>query len=651
MRTFLRLFIGAVFLLLYASIASSAIAEKNTVQTFVHTISLDTLGFSEALPFKGVLAERVVSVPVETGLRPVAFSATLKLSPTVRTGVFSVQNNERTLNSYELPFKSPEKQILIPLSEKEVVDDVVTLKLKSVLNPDTSSCAAYHLMWAELSNAKLHFKGKVSIPENVASFWPTHLESLTVFANDPPSAAEAEAIFSLVSHAARLARSKALVTKIRPRSELADYILARSKKPSSQAFHRAVVLSLENTSELKIERADQQVFYLKISSSKEKLAEVVHNSLDIAKKLMVSDRAIVSSTSPMPRQDWREVVTLKDLGYSDLRLQGNGSTEYNLTFSQADVGGSIENAGLRISGKHSPIPEGSNAYLAVLFNGGLVNSVPLSGTGSFDFYSYLPTFLVRRDNNLALRLHYTPPGRLCRLGTSEIILSINNNSYLELNKGQALPPGFERFPQIFLPRFQVAFDKLSLASVQAASDILSALQLLTKEPLRPSVASWTEAAKSELPLLAIAATSSNAKLLDPLLDSSPFMLIDSREKELLRVNPGIPFSLLQAYTEKNKHILLLTHHRNPEGFQNLGSYLSRGEGWYDLGGDVLLLPAERASAQNFRLKDSGVHHKPLPENSATLWVKYRAILFFVTLVLIAMFLFWAYPKIVRKRPL
>lgn len=141
-----------------------------------------------------------------------------------------------------------------------------------------------------------------------------------------------------------------------------------------------------------------------------------------------------------------QVITLADLGYPLQQVSGVGRLDISISFSQADLGGSLHNIHARLVGAFTPIEALASATLTVLFNGAQVRSQLLSNTTQYDLYLSLPNSLLRRENTLTLQFDYTPRQGECRIGVSPLspfrLVDVSGRELLRL-EGQspfASPP-------------------------------------------------------------------------------------------------------------------------------------------------------------------------------------------------------------------
>ncbi|MGB9672638.1 MAG: hypothetical protein ACPL3P_00715, partial [Anaerolineales bacterium] len=139
--------------------------------------------------------------------------------------------------------------------------------------------------------------------------------------------------------------------------------------------------------------------------------------------------------------------------------------------------------------------------------------------------------------------------------------------------------------------------------------------------------------------------------LHPPLLPMPLRVVDLNGKELLRIEENVPIAALEAFQQNRRDVILLTGQNQPlmldraiECVQDLP------DGWYSLLGDVLFLSQNNGCGVNLALRKSGLYVQPLRPTLSVWWVRIRPYAFGILLLLLLLFVVWAYPKVVRKQP-
>jgi len=98
------------------------------------TIGLVDMGTSAPLAFYGDQGTATLTFPVPQGLVPVTLNAIVELPVNVRSGTLTVTQDERTIARVPIP-PADQVPIVIPLAGIEIVDNSVTVTLRTYLVP------------------------------------------------------------------------------------------------------------------------------------------------------------------------------------------------------------------------------------------------------------------------------------------------------------------------------------------------------------------------------------------------------------------------------------------------------------------------------------------------------------------------------------
>lgn len=602
----------------------------------VWEVALSALGYRDPLRLSGAVSSQEIFVPVPAGLQPVRLRARVHRSPDVEGGFLEVRAGDRLVAAFDV--NDLNADLDVSLQEVEFSGQSVPLRFLARLRGEEDVCsAALAGMWVELAEATVVLEGQPVLPQTVGEFFPPILEEVTFFVPSEPTPAEAEAVLRL--SAAVVYRYAGQDVNVR----LASFSPGGQVDLPSSPFARAVMVQEKGP-------AQAEVTGLLLRLTGDATALRAQSRL-LADKLapLLAAPSVSSLSFVAPEEVGGEQVPLSALGYTGYTVSGVGRLEVPVYFSQADLGGPVQGLALRLAGTYTPIPEGSDAVLLVLFNGALIQSVRLDQTGAFDVY--IPVFrsLVRRDNTLVLRVDYTPPGGECRVGRHPLTFYLDPRSYIQVDHGQGLSPGFERFPQALLPSFQVSFDTLDLDALQGALSTVGELQRLAgTRLLKPVVVPWEESTRAHEPALLVGTDGERVAALRPPLVPIPFRVLDADGRELLRFEADLAFGALEAFEQGGRDVLLLTAYRDRTLLASTAnSVRAQPQGWYMLTGDVYLFPAEEAPV-TVNVRGGAVRVVPLAPSVAVWWVRVRPFVYAALLVGTLLFVAWAYPRVVRK---
>ncbi|PWH17980.1 MAG: hypothetical protein DDG59_07130 [Anaerolineae bacterium] len=619
---------------------TAAIAQDVTTEGL--WLSLNQFGYPSPIRLSGQFGERFLYLPIPPGMQAEAMKFTLRVSADVESGFLEIYNREHILQT--LTLESSPQAVEFELRGAQVESGYLVLRLISRLRSQDDLCeTAYVGAWLNIEDAALKLSGQPAQPQTVAEFFPPLLTDLIVETPPPLQPEQAEAVLRLVA--------------------------SLQAKYAAQPF---TLLLVTNDQEIPAEIRGQPLARRVVVRQGPQASIVVQNGPSLPTLVLQGQGQALSTHSAwlsssfqtfgISRQvqvlEWKEpsqvgskTVTLADLGYPLQQVSGVGQLDISISFSQADLGGSVRNLYARLVGTYTPIEALASATLTVLFNGAQVRSQLLSNTTQYDLYLSLPNSLLRRENTLTLRFDYTPRQGECRIGVSPFTAQLWENSYLQFEAGDTLPVGFYRFPQQLLPEFAVTLEPLTVDNLRRATELVMALQKLSKKPLHLSWADWQTAQSSRKSWLIVQSDPAQLAALKPPLEMTPFRIVDVSGRELLRLEGESAFAALQAFEHNQRQVLLLTARGQAELMDELLRHLGESpNGWYDLAGDVYLLGQGMSSAVGIDVRGGAVRVEPL-QPSASVWLyRLRPYLFGAALLLLLALLVWLYPKLVRKQP-
>jgi len=103
------------------------------------TLGLADVGSEGTLAFYGAEGTVLLTVPVPEGLVPAELTAVVEIPVNMATGTLTVAQDDRTLSRTVLP-NTDQVPITIPLSGVSVVDNAITVILRSYLVPIEGYC-------------------------------------------------------------------------------------------------------------------------------------------------------------------------------------------------------------------------------------------------------------------------------------------------------------------------------------------------------------------------------------------------------------------------------------------------------------------------------------------------------------------------------
>ena len=172
LRTRRRLSVAAVVLATAMWVAPAVHSAPEGPSTLANspTIGLIDMGTSAPLAFYGDRGSATLTFPVPQGLIPVTLNAIVELPVNVRSGTLTITQDERTIARVPIP-PTDQAPIVVPLAGADIVDNSVTVTLRTYLVPLEGYCLD-PTNPLRLVNGTVTFDGAESPPTTVADFLP-----------------------------------------------------------------------------------------------------------------------------------------------------------------------------------------------------------------------------------------------------------------------------------------------------------------------------------------------------------------------------------------------------------------------------------------------------------------------------------------------
>lgn len=590
-----------------------------------------------------------LAVPVPAGTTPLSLDGAVLVSPDVVGGFIEVRGADgAVLGTVELGTSGDERRppgrpFSVPLGAADVVDGTAPLTLLSMLDTGDGQCEVGTVgAHADLLEAAVTVTGATRPPDTVGEFFPPLLSHLHLQADldgDGSDALVAESVLRLTSSA--VARSVAAPPVVSFGG------VGTPVDGDDAPFDRVVVID-PDAEGVSVGLTTTAVPQLTIGGSGDDIARATRMLASELAPLGVDSEVAVVDIADSAVSDGRERHTFNALGISDLQATGVGQLSLRPHFSQTDLGGPVGGLVVHLAGNHTPAVDGIRATLEVLVNGVLVHTEPLGAKGRFGVELAVDDRLLRRDNDLEVRVHHTPATGECRPGVHPFVLQLDPSSTIEVTAGQTLPSGFGRFPQVLADGFVVGFDTLDETRVRAAVSLLTALQAMATDPLDARVVDVESAVSAGEPAVIVAGAGSAG--LDDL--DLPFRPDDLRASgsggRALTLDLDADFGVLQAFAHGGHDVLTLTARRDAARLSEAAEMVvAHPSGWSALTGDVYVVPASGAPA-SLHLRTDPVTARPVVSASGSWWDDVRPYVLGALAVLIVVFLAWAYPRVVHE---
>ncbi|WP_197513035.1 cellulose biosynthesis cyclic di-GMP-binding regulatory protein BcsB [Acidihalobacter aeolianus] len=608
---------------LAATTALSAAANQATPSDVV-SLTLQDIGQPDGIRLQGADAVKTLYLPENPSLKAATLQLHLRFAPEMPTGKLWIESNHRVLAEESIP-RTETSVWSVPLMGAMPVDGVVPLEIHMVVdNPNV--CQAMAGNWMDIGpDSVLSFtqKPQAGVPP-INQFFPVYLKTVYIVVPEMLGSGDAQAVLDVASYITHR-------YAVPPRIVLVD----KRRMPPNPAFSRTVILGGTQLGVVRLDAADNRHTYLALQLGPDPVmaTQAVFRHARLMPAMAVTSATDLAVSVQNPAEVAQDKTTFAQLGYPDEQVQGVGTLNVTYRFSQTDLGGAVKDMAVRFAGVNSPLPEHASGYISVKFNGVAIYAQPIDGT-RYDFYASVPAGLMKRDNVVQLSFAYTPGGGNCTQGSLPFMGMVRNASYLQFNRSDSLPGGFDRFPVAFAQKMPVYLQSDNRTDLAQAVALLEAMQKTVRMQLHPMVVGKLP---DSGPVLYVGETAPSSAF----LQIKPFELRDTEGKTLLRYVPGSRFAALEAYGQT----LVLA---GPPKLR--AALLSRalvGAGWYELHGDTVLQGVSGHPVQA-RMMGKGLEIQPLPVRPDVFWQQYRYWFIVLFGLLVVAILVWLYPRLVRK---
>lgn len=603
------------FLVMNAPAASwGAPGDPVTATDSTTTLTLADLGSSATLEFWGLTNNVPLTLPVLHGLTPTALNATVELPINLRSGLITVTQGDRTIARVNLP-TTDQAPIVIPLTGAEVIDDFLSVTVRTYLVPLDGFCL-YPESPLRLANGTVTYTGTELPPTTVAHFLPPVLRKLTIYLPQSPSTAESDTAIRLATSTASHYGKQAPEIVVVPLQE------GQSGPPTPPAaLERQVVVKEGPDNGLSLQGATGVPWLLvsgPLGQTDESNTAVLFNGLS---ELAFSSRAAVESLKPTV-QLAGDTATLRELGRPFINATSL-QPRVSIGLDQTRFGRSIHGVRVHLLGSYTPTPNNIAGRIAVTIGPETIDHWPTDGHGGIDHWIDVPDRLLQRYTNIELVLDVASNvghcGDFYTAGPGNQLLTLNINGDSTIQSSTAAPPmpdGLQSVPQTLMPRVQVGIAEHSLIDTVRALDIMVGLQRMSSMPIDTTVTSVKQAIDSPNPALLISAdgwNQSDVALPVAAGASGPITVnaVKSGDKPVkLTLDPVLRFASLQTVFNHGRTLLVATSNGAPGQLDELIRWLKGDDNkhWQRLKGvAVVSVPGQDPVT---------VDHPPLPAGAA-----------------------------------
>ena len=439
---------------------------------------------------------------------------------------------------------------------------------------DDRTCIIDESTTQTLTNLKLTLEGTTALPRTVAQFFDSSVTEIDIVPSDLSKAATSGAM-QLASTLGYLYPSSTSITVTRAPTVFG---------PGARIVH--VKSGASSKSEIDLEAGTPT---LTLSGTAPQLSSAAIALSSPAN--LLADAPKVTELSSEVNAQGQVSQTFAQAGARFVSLLANrGTVSAAVGVDQVRFGPPVGEYSVHVEGFYTPAPAATQARLSLLWNDQLLASTLLGPEDSFVLDGVVST--PTRTGQVRVVLESAPSSGPCEAPGLGMRADVDTSkSTITATRGQALAPGFDRFPQVMFPVIPVAFGSSpsSFSRLDAAAQLLVALARANPLPLTINQVSFNQAKNSASTALVVGATATDAQALNAPLRMAPWRAVDAAGQEYTVKVDG-PFAALQAYQQNGRDLLVLASTSMGEPLlKSLATSINELEfGWSSLDSDLYI---------------------------------------------------------------
>lgn len=580
--------IAAVLVVAVAPFSGVASAEPEGESSLANSpsLSLRTLGGDPTIALYGVEGVQTVSIPVQPGLLPTELDATALLPVNAVGGTVEVSQDDRVISRVPLP--ADRGRFVIPLVGARVVDNAVTVLVRSFLSLPDGYCVFDANNPLRLTDTEVRYAGQELAPTTIADFLPPVLRKLTLFVPREPSPAESDAAVRLAT--ATVARYGTQRTEVDIVEDDGAAV------PAPQPLERQIIVREGGAPGLSLQ-GPNAVRALLISGAAGDLANQARLLSSELSRLAVQSAAVAGPLSAVPRLAG-DSTTIRALGQPGVNATAQVNPRVTIPLDQTRMGRSVQGVRVHLQGSYTPLPAAIAGRIVVSIGGEVLDQWAAEPSGVIDRWVDVPDRLLQRYTNLDVALNAA--GNTGRCGEFQpITLNIDGESPVQSAPADPpIPLGFQSLPQALMPRIEVGIGdgtSVAFADLRRAVLILVGLQRLSGLPFDTAVVSTADATASTDPAIVVSADGWNDEsvTLPVAVDSEGVITVENIDgtggSTTLALDPLVGFGSLQTFYTGGRTLLVATSTDTPGELDRLLQWLDAdATRWSGLQGNALI---------------------------------------------------------------
>lgn len=519
------------------------------------TLLLSDLGSDRDIAFYGQVGVATLTVPVPQGMVPASLNVTAQLPVNVRTATVTVSQDDRTIARVDIPPGEP-VPVVIPLAGVRVVDNAVTVLLRSYLMPLDGYCLD-PTNPLRLTDVTLSFVGNEVPPSTVADFLPPVLRKLVLYVSRTPSHAESDAVVHLATAIVAYYGKQYPQIEVVPLADPGSVPVG-----AAQPFERHIVVAEGADTGVSLYSDGGPMPALLIAGPSTELTNQTRLLTSSIARYALSTKAVVGPLDSAPQLPGND-TTIRLLGQP-----GVNATALNplvvVGLDQTRIGRAVDKVRVHLMGSYTPLPQSVGGQVVASIGDETIDRWPADPSGVIDKWVDVPDNLLRRYTGLAVQVGIS--GNTGRCGEFQpITLTIDGETVVQSKPAiPPIPQGFQSMPQALMPRVQIGLVDGAFADTVRAVQIMTGLQRLSALPIDTEVMPIQEAIDSANPAVLISPAGWNypaVTLPVSAPDAVPMTLNvfdDTGAATTLTLDPAVRFGSLQAVFDGRRSLLIAT---------------------------------------------------------------------------------------------
>ena len=546
------------------------------------TLRWPTLGLQSTVDLYGDGSANF-TVPLPLGLAATRLQGMIHTPVNISGGYVEIDDGDgKFLSSIDLPPAAPGLAMVpfdVDISAARVressVDLTFTTRGRDAI--DRNCGPTQHLVLSDLATV---FDGVQLPPNSIATFFPTVIQKVTIYAPTDADSAEQQAVLTLASTLERIysPRPLAIAVVSQPRGTL---------PPPAPDLGRAVVVE-KGQPGLSVENPGTPAAYLRVSGEGGDLSAQLSLLTNQLQTLAQSVAARVDQAGGSA------ALSGDTLTFSQLQAGGRltflKSGSLGVSFDRTKLGPRFDSVEVHLLADYTPVPERDAASVVIRSKQLVLYRAPLDQSGSLDATFRLDRQMLDQQSvSLQLSLTYTPD-QPCGPLVSSMTFQVDPRSTLTLHRGGPPLHGFNAFPSEFSPQFLVALDGTNPNQLNYAAQVVAAIARLTSTELKPKVIDLQTAVSATTGALIVA----NSKAIQQTSLNPPVSgdgsSVNFELPTALHVNIADGLGSIQAFADppRNRSVVLVTTTTDWGLVDRLFSYIDGSvSDWGQQTGDVL----------------------------------------------------------------